>query len=102
MTKPVRPDEVTSVSPQEIPDFVITTFNELIFERWDGTRSAIPQEQIVTNILCRTNLDREIIFKRGWLNIENLYRQQGWEVRYLTPDWTDEFDPYFEFKKRTE
>lgn len=43
-------------------------------------------------------IDRETIFRRGYLNVEEAYREQGWSVVYDKPGYNETYDASFEFK----
>lgn len=37
-------------------------------------------------------------YAEGWMNFEEVYRNQGWKVRYEQPSYGDSnFDAYYEF-----
>lgn len=43
-------------------------------------------------------LTKDEIFDNHWLDIEDIYREQGWKVKYDKPGYNEEsFKPYFEF-----
>lgn len=98
--------EVKPVSPNDIkvslPDFVINAVNSLISNRYRGGSFSIKREEIVKKIIetCPRALEREEIFEKQWLDFENLYRQAGWKVNYVTPERGESFDEYFNFEPR--
>lgn len=101
MVAPIRPCDVKLI----IPDFVIEAVNKLIQEKWDGTQSHIKQDEILARI-CSSDPDdcmptRGEVFKKHWLDIENTYSEQGWDVEYEKSSYGDEpFDAYFVFKPK--
>ena len=74
MTKPIRPEEVAG--SKSIPAVVIYAFNRLITENYRNGRASILQKDVV-DILVVEGLDRAEIFKRGWLDVEEVLRQLG-------------------------
>lgn len=52
---PVTPQNVVDTRRRNLPNEVISIFNEEISARWDGTRSVIPQVDIVRKVIriCR-------------------------------------------------
>lgn len=42
------------------------------------------------------------IFDENWLDIELIYEQFGWKVKYDKPGWDEDYDPFFEFSKKKE
>ena len=63
----------------------------------------IEQEDVIRKILeysTDDGLTRETIFKKHYLDIENLYRNNGWEVEYKKPMSDEYFKAYFVFKSK--
>ena len=100
MVKPISPNEVKHV----IPDLIIEAVNKLIQEKWDGKRAVIKQCEILDRIV-NTNQDspnyltRGEIFEKHFLDFENLYRAEGWNVDYDKPAYCETYEPYFTFTK---
>ena len=42
---------------------------------------------------------RDDIFRKHWLDFEELYKNAGWNVVYKTPAIGENFEPYFNFLK---
>lgn len=101
MVKPIKPcdvvscDVVSQESEPEIPEFVVTVFNNLIRRKWDGNSAVIAEDDAIKEIAKRMpdyfdgsdiNFDGSDIFSsfgkwRIWrLTIEDLYTKAGWEV----------------------
>lgn len=93
---PIHPDKVSSSIPEEI----FECFNELIQKNYTNGSSTIKQPDILDLIVSKTNLTRDEIFKRNYLNIEFSYREVGWIVEYTKSEVGDNFDSYFVFKKK--
>lgn len=89
---PVTPQSVVDIRRRNIPDEVITIFNEEISARWDGTRSVIPQAEVVRKILTALNIDRQEIFNRHYLDIEMVFSGYGWHVLYEKAELNDVTD----------
>ena len=81
--KPVTPDEVDK--GRVIPDFVIQAFNEEISKVWDGDCATVFQEDVTANIRTKCNTRWE----QWWLDVEPLYRQNGWKVVYDKPGFNE-------------
>jgi hypothetical protein len=67
---------------------VILSFNELIGENYDGTAATFKRDAVVDRIMAKMSMekdDRQKIYKLGWLNVEELYRERGWDVTYDEP-----------------
>ncbi len=40
------------------------------------------------------------IYERGWLNVEPIFEEAGWEVHYDKPSFNESGDARFEFKEK--
>lgn len=97
--RPISPDEVSDRKVQIFPDAVFESFNELIVENDCGGRSIVKQKDVV-KLMESKGLNSAEIYKRGWLNIEEVYRKARWKVTYDKPGYGDnDFDAYFEFSR---
>jgi len=104
MTKPLSPHDVHIAKKDVIPDQVIEAFNELIAENYTNGKAVILQTDAVNRICEKMGLEDDatrIVYDKGWLNVEELYRSEGWAVKYDSPvAWGGEdFEAYFEFRK---
>lgn len=102
--KPITPEEVRVVQIESIPDEVFLAFNEEIAKKYNGKIAVVKQSDVVINIHTRMGLDsidRDTIFKKGWLNIESIYANYGWSVYYDKPGYNESYEPSFEFKRNT-
>ena len=102
MVKPLAPSEVVSAQVAMFPDFVIETWNAAISKNWDGTRSRILQKDIVYELiaLSPTLINSADVFSKHWLDIEALYRLEGWIVEYDNPSFNESYESHFLFKKK--
>lgn len=101
--KPISPDQALKAKQDSIPDWVIKIWNDMLSEKIDSSGSVrITQDEIINAIRKHPNnyYDRSYILELGWLDIEPLYRQAGWDVVYTRADYAG-FDStsYFTFKK---
>lgn len=101
MVKPLAPADVGYAQAELFPDFVIETWNTVIAKHWSGTQSRIEQDDIILELIAASPMlvDRGDVFARHWLDIEDLYRAEGWVVEYDKPAYNESYDPYFVFKK---
>jgi hypothetical protein len=95
---PIRPSEVDKAKKKQIPAAVFETFNDLIVQNDRQGYSCFRQDDVV-EMLVRRGLDRNLIFKNGWLDIEDSYRDAGWEVRYDSPAYNESYPATFEFSR---
>jgi hypothetical protein len=102
-TKPISPDEAAKIQQSLIPDEIIESFNELIAENYKSTskESVVLQKDVLSRIHKKMpNISGGVIFKNNWLNIENLYSNEGWIVQYDRPAYCESYEPYFKFTRR--
>ena len=103
MAKVYSPEDVLKKRVETIPDYVIDAFNDLLTENYQEDETIIEQEDVIRKILeysTDDELTRETIFKKHYLDIENLYRNNGWEVNYKKPMFNEHFKAYFVFKSK--
>lgn len=116
MSKPISPKDVTVQKAKAFPPFVFEAFNELIAQNYTCGSATVKQKDVVTRMVSIANkhisdqdLDEEFggygssvnsnkIYDNGWLNVEEVYREQGWKVSYDKPGYNESYDAYFVFK----
>ena len=102
-SKPITPEKVQEKFLINIPDIIIDVVNDLIVKNWDPSskEAVVEQEEIVSTVLKKTStIRRDEIFNRNWLDFEDLYRQNGWDVEYDKPAYCETYEPTFTFKKK--
>jgi len=97
VTEPISPCDVPSAKRFLIPDSIIECFNELIVKNFDGNSSVIYQNQLVDYILKSTNIKREDLFVKNYLDVERLYSDKGWDVYYDKPAYNETYEAHFVF-----
>ena len=85
--KPIRPSEVASKKSQVVPGMVIEAFNELIVKYYTGGESLFQQDDVERLILAKfrsmgTPIFVTDIYDQNWLNVDELFRNAGWDVEY--------------------
>ena len=96
---PIKPSQISIEKEKFIPEEVFDAFNELIVANWNGSSSRIKQCDIVNRIMKKLNVegDTTFIFKNHYLDVEDIYRKQGWKVYYDKPAYFESYEPTFEF-----
>lgn len=94
--KALKPDEVVIARKVSMPDAVLEVFNELITENFRGRYAVVYQEEVVKRLI-KKGLDRKDIYDKGWLDVEDIYRQEGWTVVYDKPGYNESYRAYFRF-----
>ena len=91
MIKPITPGDVIKVKNDSIPDNVIEAFNEEIISNWNGHESIVYQVHVVNRIVNKMfsieGFNRADIFDRRWLDIEYIFRDEGWNVTFDKDDY---------------
>jgi hypothetical protein len=89
--QPMTPSEVRSKKLESIPDEVIAAMNELLCENVKVNAPLgvvyVSQSDFVLRIIetyekNNKAIDRDEIFGNGWLDIEPIFVNAGWEVNY--------------------
>lgn len=103
--KPITPKEAhEQFCTTQIPDFIFEVVNELLTQKASqpNCNIDIKQNKIVQRIIKHPNFPKNLstqsIFDNGWLNIEPLYKEAGWEIIYDKPAYNESYDAYFTFK----
>lgn len=95
--KPITPQEALDNQGKHIPSEVIELFNQVILENLQGDRSEIGQNYLVERICEVLKVAREVVFAKGWLNVEKLYHDAGWLVEYDKPGMGETYEAKFIF-----
>lgn len=97
--KPISPND-DRLGAGRIPDAIIALFNQLIIEKWNGKEAFIPQDVIIRKIMkveiCE---NRQSIFDKGWMDIEPIFEEAGWKVKYNKQCIGDNFESHYIFTK---
>jgi hypothetical protein len=97
--KPITPDEIVEQKIRDLPDAVIEAWNRIIAQRYTGGSVIIMQDDVVEALLPLAGYDRGLIFNEGWLDIEELYRANGWKVEYDRPAYNESYRASFKFSR---
>jgi hypothetical protein len=97
--KPISPNEIASKKVEEIPDEVIATFNRLIAMKFNQGSATVKQEDVLIS-LQEQGFNKLEILHDGWLNVEEIYEEAGWEVHYDKPAYNESYPATFTFTKK--
>ena len=101
--QPIRPQDIIDLKKDTIPEKIIAAFNELIATKWNGGSATIRKDELLDkyfSLIGKTNdrANREILYNNHSLDIEDIYRKEGWKVEYSSPTYGDsDFEPYYKF-----
>lgn len=109
VVKPITPAQAHKQKAKApgIPDFVIEAFNELIAEKFDGKEARITITEATQRIKKKEfeyhGHDRLLLesFNKEWLNVEEVYRKNGWKVEYDKPGYNESYTGYYIFRSPT-
>lgn len=112
LTSPISFEEFDRLYKEkcEIPGFIYEAVNQLLLNNWDGDKAVFKQSEIIKTIKSVSipeeyqNIPYEefhnMIFHYRWLDIEESYREKGWDVKYDKPGYNEDYAPFFTFKKK--
>ena len=72
----------------------------MITQDYDCGSATVKQDDVVA-LMVQKGLDRQEIFDKGWLNVEDIYRKAGWRVVFDKPGFRDTYPATYEFKRKT-
>lgn len=99
MVRPIKPDDIAIQKQLTIPPVIFETVNALIVENWRGKSATVLQKSIVERIKASDPGVAAVMFNRGWLDIEDAYRAEGWTVQYDKPGYNESYEAFFVFSK---
>lgn len=97
VVNPIKPGEVIGLKKKIIPPGVLAVFNELIAKNFDGRKAVVRQVDVIDRILATMDVWRSAIFEEKWLDVEDIYRAEGWEVEYDNPAYNENYPAAFTF-----
>ena len=100
--KPITPKEIEDNLVDIFPEAVIQAFNELIRENYkvNGTTTFTLNAVKKTIKLIDPSANINELIDKGKLDVESLYRKNGWSVSYHSPDRDENFEEHFSFRKK--
>jgi hypothetical protein len=111
--KPLKPDEAVALKETQFPDEVIEAFNEMIAQRLKRGCAEFQLKEVKKLIIDKFVASGSLgtkkrstissrICEQEWLDVEDIYRKEGWKVVYDSPGWDEHYEPFFRFKKKAE
>lgn len=98
---PLSPKDVSNAKQVTFPPEVFEAFNTLITENFNAGSARVVQKDAVAKIVSLMNLEKDdIVYEKGWLNVEDVYRKAGWKVEYDKPAYNETYNAYFVFSKK--
>lgn len=101
--KPITPIE--ALASRKVPDEVISVFNKLIINNADinDEEAIVYQDEAILEILkLMPEIKRQDIFDKHWLDVEPLYQNAGWIVRYYKETIGSYDKSYYSFRPKND
>jgi hypothetical protein len=93
---PIRPEDVPQLKKLVMPPAVIETFNSIIAKHYLNGKSNFTKDEVV-KALEEKGMSRHDIYDNKWLDIEDLYRAEGWHVRYQSSGYSGDTKAMYYF-----
>lgn len=97
---PISPKEAREQVLSSVPDEVIESFNILIVKNLRNGRSTVMLEEVANLIASKLNIATATVERRGYLDIEPLFIQAGWIVKFEKPDRGEEYLSFYMFTEK--
>jgi len=100
MVKPISPEDIPVQKAIDIPDEVLETWNSMIARAYSGGSARITLKEASAELQSLLGKSHSEIRKAGYLDIEEIYRAEGWKVVYDSPGFNESYEAYYVFSKR--
>lgn len=97
---PISPDDIPAAKAAVIPPEVFDAWNEVITKHYTNGRSHFNQVVIADAVVKATGASVTEVYGNKWLDVEDAYRAQGWNVEYDRPAYCDTYEANFTFTKK--
>lgn len=99
--RPISPEDVAKAKVQILPAFVITIFNGLIAKNYCSGVARVTQEEVVALLIQSGHAQSsQQVIDNHWLDVEDVYREEGWSVEYDKPGYNETYLAYYIFKRK--
>lgn len=101
---PITPQEAVQQFYSNVPPGVIKCWNDCISEnismRGKDVYSKVTLHDLSKKITAKMNCTHQEAHEKGWFDLEDIFRKQGWNVRVDKPSYYESYETYFEFTNR--
>jgi len=94
---PIKPHEIN----KQFPEAVFTAFNNLIIKNFSGFSAFVNQKDVLAEMES-LGINKKDVWENQWLNVEEAYKNEGWDVEYHKPFIDEAYEPYFVFTKKNQ
>ena len=95
----MSPKEIERLRLSQIPDPVFDVVNDLLAKAGDTSRKVIYQDDVVAALEAR-GFNRQDLFENNWLDFENFYEVNGWDVTYDKPGYNESYKAQWVFEPK--
>lgn len=108
--RPIKANEIQTEKAKVIPETMIEAANQLLVENINpsGTRATFKfkelkrrYKELVAGKGATEDEINEVKVETWWLDIEDTYRENGWNVNVDCPAYNESYDGYYEFTIKT-
>ena len=99
MIKPITPQDIASYKEETFPPEVFKAWNELIASEFNGSSATIFLSRAKSHLQAYLSI-HDIRYDQKYLDIEDVYRNFGWNVSYVNAAYNDAFESYYEFEPK--
>lgn len=99
MSGPITPDQVGETKRLLFPQAVFDAFNAEIAATFSSGSAVVLQGKVVDRMIA-AGIDRHDIFSKGYLNVEEAYKAEGWSVEYDKPGYNESYEANFTFRRK--
>lgn len=105
MTQAIRPDQALAAKTSNIPAYVIEAANDLLVSKISLSGEAtftVPELADLAIEKARAQgepISHDKLFENKWLDIEPVFREAGWKVKFIKTPYYDSNPDSFVFSK---
>jgi hypothetical protein len=98
--RPIKPHEVVAAKKTVFPEEVFRAFNELIVENSIDGYASFEVEQVAKRIASYLNIGVPMVYTKGYLDVEDVYEAEGWNVDHDKPGYNESYKATFTFSQK--
>lgn len=102
MSKALSPQEAIVRFKNEVPEPVLEAWNSVIVSnlRVQGGKvsSQFTLDELANKVTSAMNVNRSEAVDKGWLSLEDIFRDRGWKIDRDTPGYNESYPTRFTFK----
>ena len=97
--KPISPKDIVIAKKAIMPDGVIKAFNETIAKNYSSGYSKFTFKEVAALIATYLEISTDDVYKNKYLDVEEIYRKEGWKVSTDQPAYNESYAATFTFRK---